>query len=442
MSDRSIIPPQEVMDKKDCNETLEELLKLPYYHGFLPREDMRKMLLKPGDFLVRLSQPSEGKRRVYVLSVAKENNAKYPKLKHYLLTKNDKNEYIVEKNKFETIKELIEYYWKQQQNVSDKRELILLNPIERKPWELDHSNISTGKRLGEGAFAICKLGKFTHPRKKKTVECAIKILKLEKLNKAQIKEFSKECRLMRKLNHRNIVKFYGLAAQQEPLMLVMELVRNGSLDSYLTNNVIEINIKIKMCYGAGKGISYLHSLNIMHRDIASRNCLVDKYQEVKISDFGMSVIGKEYDLNPADKVPIKFLAPETLRYKKYYHKTDVFTYGILVWEIFSNAKEPYPKMTALETIKKVVMEKYRMPFPEETPNFIKECIFQKAWLHNPDDRSSMDEIIKIFGKDDFQRKDRTIDLVMGDELDTKSKLSLSIYQVQDMNENKKTNNKN
>uniref|UniRef100_A0A0K0E330 Tyrosine-protein kinase n=1 Tax=Strongyloides stercoralis TaxID=6248 RepID=A0A0K0E330_STRER len=437
----SVLITQEVVEKKDCNETLEELLQLPYYHGFLPREDMRKMLLKPGDFLVRLSQPSEGKPRVYVLSVAKPNNSKYPKLKHYLLTKNEKNEYVVEDKKFETIKELIEYYWKQKSNALQQRELVLVNPIERKPWELDHSSIQTIKRLGEGAFAICKLGKFTHPKYKKTVECAVKVLKLEKLSKKQIKEFSKECRLMRKLKHPNIVKFYGLAAQQEPLMLVMELVRNGSLDDYLTKNVVEIKIKIKMCHGAGKGISYLHSLNIMHRDIASRNCLVNENKEVKISDFGMSVLGKEYDLDPTDKVPIKFLAPETLRYKKYYTKTDVFTYGILVWEIFSNAKEPYPGLTALETIKKVVLENYRMPFPQETPNFIKECIYKKAWLHNPDDRSNMDEIIKIFGNDDYQKKDNTIDLIIEEDSDTKSRLDLSIYQIRDIDINKKKDNK-
>uniref|UniRef100_A0A0N5CC91 Tyrosine-protein kinase n=1 Tax=Strongyloides papillosus TaxID=174720 RepID=A0A0N5CC91_STREA len=434
----SVAVVQEVVDKKSNCETLSELLQLPYYHGFLPREDMRRLLLKPGDFLVRLSQPAEGKPRTYVLSVAKESGKlKFPKLKHYLLTKNQKGMYIVEKKQFETIKELVENYWKGKQDGSNKNEIFLLNPVERKSWELNHSCIKTTKRLGEGAFAVCKLGKFTHPKKKTITDCAIKILKLEKLNKKQIKEFSKECRLMRKLDHPNIVKFYGLAAQQEPLMLVMELVRNGSLDSYLMKNVVEVKVKIKMCCGAGRGISYLHSLNIMHRDIASRNCLVDSEENIKISDFGMSVVGKEYDLDPTDKVPVKFLAPETLRNKKYYHKTDVYTFGILVWEIFSNGKEPYSGFTALEAIKKIVTESYQMPFPQETPDFIKECIYSKVWLQNPEDRCSMEEVIKILDKDyNNNNKEINVDFTEVEDIDSKSKLDLSIYQLPDVDDNK------
>uniref|UniRef100_A0A0N4ZNK1 Tyrosine-protein kinase n=1 Tax=Parastrongyloides trichosuri TaxID=131310 RepID=A0A0N4ZNK1_PARTI len=427
MSEQKTIRSDALTDQVS-SEILSELLQLPYYHGFLPREDMRRMLLRPGDFLVRLSQPAEGKPRTYVLSVAKSNgNARLPKLCHYLLIKDNQGKYIVEHNKFETIKELVDFYWKKGTTTSEKSELVLLNPISRKPWELDHCTIETTKRLGEGAFAICKLGKYIDPKNKKVIDCAIKVLKLEKLTKKQIKEFSKECRLMRKLDHPNIVKFYGLAAQQEPLMLVMELVKNGSLDHYLMKNTIEIPVKIKMCHGAGKGLNYLHSLNIMHRDIAARNCLVDADEQIKISDFGMSVMCKEFDLDPTDKVPVKFLAPETLRYKKYYHKTDVFTYGILVWEIFSNAKEPYPGMTALEMIKKVCKEEYRMAFPPETPDFIKNCIYSKAWLTNPEDRASMSEIVKIFGNGERSKMLPPVETIHQDDLDTKSKIDISCY---------------
>ena len=109
------------------------------------------------------------------------------------------------------------------------------------------------------------------------------------VTKDQIKEISKEARLMRRYKHKNVVRFYGVAAEKQPLMLVMELVNGGSLDMYLQKNAVRVTdqARLTLCLDAASGLEYLHSMGCIHRDVAVRNCLVDN-GHAKISDFGLS----------------------------------------------------------------------------------------------------------------------------------------------------------
>ncbi|EYC26395.1 hypothetical protein Y032_0010g1131 [Ancylostoma ceylanicum] len=100
-------------------------------------------------------------------------------------------------------------------------------------------------------------------------------------------------------------------------------------------------------FQAAWGLEYLHAKNVLHRDIAARNCLYGD-NKVKISDFGLTREGTVYQMDPHKRVPIRWLAPETLRMAIYTQKTDVFSYGIMCWEIYNNGIEPYPGMTVAE----------------------------------------------------------------------------------------------
>ena len=121
---------------------------------------------------------------------------------------------------------------------------------------------------------------------------------------------------MRQYDHPNVVRMYGVAVEQEPIMIVMELITGGSLDKYLENNgdmssVVDL---VKYCLDAARGMEYLHDNNCIHRDIAARNCLITDDQTVKISDFGLTVQTEKdkYKMTESTKVPIRWLAPETL----------------------------------------------------------------------------------------------------------------------------------
>ncbi|RCN53210.1 protein tyrosine kinase [Ancylostoma caninum] len=226
---------------------------------------------------------------------------------------------------------------------------------------------------------------------------AVKVNKGHKVTKRVIAEICKEARIMRRYRHPNVVKFYGVAAEREPVMLVMELVEGGALDAYLQKKkeTITISDRVRFSFGAAKGLEYLHANDCIHRDVAARNCLVHN-GDVKISDFGLSRElsneAKKYTIKDQNqRLPVRWLAPEVLSSATYSKKSDVFSYGILLWEIFSDAALPYADMTLTEVIVRV-QAGYRLPAPEIMPKFIRVIMVEQCFPAVPEERSTMTQI--------------------------------------------------
>lgn len=228
-------------------------------------------------------------------------------------------------------------------------------------------------------------------------KCAIKSLKLaKKIDKNQRKEFIKEAKINLKLKHENIVNLHGFAVDHEPLMIVLEFCENGALNSYLkkfpeTSNTVCTNFVIDAC----RGMCYLASKNIIHRDLAARNCLIDGNLKVKISDFGLSVANVvSITLNAKTKVPIKWLSPETIREKHFNLATDVWSFGVVIWEIFSRCQsEPYPKQTNTEAKEIIISGNKPMNPPPNTPKLIAHAM-DKCFTQDPKIRPNFGDLMK------------------------------------------------
>ncbi|KAM9410358.1 tyrosine-protein kinase Fes/Fps [Pholidichthys leucotaenia] len=350
-----------------------------WYHGAIPRPEVQQLLKNNGDFLVRKSQEKQG----YVLSVQWEGSCK-----HFLIQNID-NLYRLDGESFPSIPQLIHHLLSSRQPITKRCEVVLKKPVLKDKWVLEHDDIILGPLIGRGNFGeVCR-----GCLRSDNTPVAVKSCK-ENLAPEHKSKFLMEARILKQYDHPNIVKLIGVCTQKQPIYIIMEFVQGGDFLSFLRSEGHSIKPKmlVKMTENVASGMEYLESKKCIHRDLAARNCLVAENNTVKISDFGMSRQQDDgvYSTGGLRQIPVKWTAPEALNYGRYTTESDVWSFGILLWETFSLGMTPYTSMTNQQT-REEVEKGFRMSAPYGCPIEISK-IMSSCWQYEPRNRPSFKKL--------------------------------------------------
>ncbi|XP_030045512.1 tyrosine-protein kinase Fes/Fps [Microcaecilia unicolor] len=358
------------------------LCQQDWYHGAIPRTEALELLLNNGEFLVRESQ---GKKEL-VLSVLWEGQPR-----HFIIQCQD-NMYRLEGESFPTVPLLVDHFLKSKQVVTKKSGIILMKPIPKDKWVLEHEDVILGERIGRGNFGEVFSGRL----RSDNMPVAVKTCR-DTLPSDLKDRFLMEARILKQYSHPNIVKLIGVCTQKQPIYIVMELVQGGDFLTFLRNEGSQLKVKelIRMTENAAAGMEYLDSKHCIHRDLAARNCLVTEKNILKISDFGMSreeEDGVYSSTGVMRQIPVKWTAPEALNYGRYSSESDIWSFGVLLWEAFSLGSTPYASMNNQQT-REAIEHGQRLPSPTQCPDEIYSLML-RCWEYDPRKRPNFSMVHK------------------------------------------------
>ncbi|MGH0132430.1 UNVERIFIED_CONTAM: hypothetical protein FKN15_049818 [Acipenser sinensis] len=236
---------------------------------------------------------------------------------------------------------------------------------------------------------------------KKEIPVAIKHLKAGYTEK-QRRDFLSEASIMGQFSHQNIIRLEGVVTKYKHVMIITEYMENGALDKYLRDRDGDISAYqlVGMLRGIAAGMKYLSDMNYVHRDLAARNILVNSQLECKVSDFGLSrVLEDEPEgtyTTSGGKIPIRWTAPEAIAYRKFTSASDVWSFGIVMWEVMAFGERPYWDMSNHEVMKSI-NEAFRLPAPMDCPSAVYQLMIQ-CWLQDRSKRPRFPDIVSILDK--------------------------------------------
>ncbi|CAF1098865.1 unnamed protein product [Adineta steineri] len=318
-------------------------------------------------------------------------------VKHYRIRQSeDGRYYIARRTTFTNLPELVIHYTKTSDGLCVNLRQPCVHIIKPEPdglshnlvdkWEILRREIKLIRRLGHGQFGDVWEGVWND-----NVSVAVKTLKPGSMNPT---DFLAEASMMKRLRHPNLIQLFAVCTIEEPIYIITELMKNGSLLDYLQNprsRQLKIPALVYIATQIARGMAYLEQQNYIHRDLAARNVLVSENNVVKIADFGLARIIKEYaggmyEAKEGTKFPIKWTAPEAALYNRFTIKSDVWSYGILLTELVTFGRTPYPGMTNAEVLRQVD-QGYRLPQPPNCPPTL-YTIMRECWHAQPENRPS------------------------------------------------------
>uniref|UniRef100_A0A8C6U4T8 Tyrosine-protein kinase n=1 Tax=Neogobius melanostomus TaxID=47308 RepID=A0A8C6U4T8_9GOBI len=331
--------PSNYVAKADTMETEE------WFFKDIARKDAERQLLspanKPGAFLIRESETSNG----FSLSIRDVGTKNLDVVKHYKIRKLDNGGfYISPKISFNDIGSMIKHYQTYYNN---------------------------------------------------TTKVAVKTLKPGTMT---VEAFLDEANVMKTLHHDRLVRLYAVVTKTQPIYIITEFMANGSLLDFLKSDMgckIQLPKLIDFSAQIAEGMAYIEQKNYIHRDLRAANVLVSESLLCKIADFGLARIieDDEYSAREGAKFPIKWTAPEAINYGSFTIKSDMWSFGVLLHEILTYGRMPYPGMTKVEVMSSI-QRGYRMPQPDNCPTELYN-IMLSCWRDKAEDRPTFDYLQSV-----------------------------------------------
>ncbi|XP_028458726.1 fibroblast growth factor receptor 2 isoform X2 [Perca flavescens] len=287
-------------------------------------------------------------------------------------------------------------------------------------WEFSRDRLTLGKPLGEGCFGQVVMAEalgIDKDKAKEAVTVAVKMLKDDATEK-DLSDLVSEMEMMKMIGkHKNIINLLGACTQDGPLYVIVEYASKGNLREYLrarrppgmeysydiarvSDEQLTFKDLVSCTYQVARGMEYLASQKCIHRDLAARNVLVTESNFMKIADFGLArdVHNIDYYKKTTNgRLPVKWMAPEALFDRVYTHQSDVWSFGVLMWEIFTLGGSPYPGIP-VEELFKLLKEGHRMDKPGNCTNelymMMKDC-WHAISSHRPTFKQLVEDLDRI-----------------------------------------------
>uniref|UniRef100_A0A7M4EQM9 Inactive tyrosine-protein kinase 7 n=1 Tax=Crocodylus porosus TaxID=8502 RepID=A0A7M4EQM9_CROPO len=269
------------------------------------------------------------------------------------------------------------------------------------------SNLQTITMLGRGEFGEVFLAKAKGIEDSES-EMLVLVKSLQTRDEQLQLDFRRESEMFGKLHHANVVRLLGLCREVEPHYMILEYVDLGDLkqflriskskDETLKSQPLSTKHKVSLCSQVALGMEHLSNNRFVHKDLAARNCLISAQRQVKVSALSLSkdVYNSEYYHFRQAWVPLRWMPPEAVLEDEFSTKSDVWSFGVLLWEVFTHGELPYSKLTDDEVLAGLQSGKVKLPHPEGCPSKLYK-LMQRCWAPSPKDRPSFSEIANTLG---------------------------------------------